>query len=60
MSDFSLQINDVVVDRHTQDSRVLKMKVWLHLTELLREHRTIDNDMEIVDVTLSLYTQPSI
>mmetsp|Transcript_4428 Transcript_4428/g.6510 ORF Transcript_4428/g.6510 Transcript_4428/m.6510 type:complete len:142 (+) Transcript_4428:4089-4514(+) len=60
MSDFALQINDVIVDRHTQDSRVLKMKLWLHLTDLLREHRTLDNDMEIVDVTLSLYTQPSI
>ena len=36
------------------------MKLWLHMTELLRNKRTRENDMEVIDITLSLYTQPSI
>ena len=36
------------------------MKIWLHMTEVLKEHEIEDNDMEVIDVTLSLYTMPSI
>jgi len=60
MSDFSLRIEDVVVDKYTQDSRVLKMKLWQHFTDILRPHRTFDNKMEVLDITFSLYTQPNI
>lgn len=60
MKDFAIKIDDVTVDRYTQDSRVLKMKLWHHFTDILRPKRTIENDMEVVDVTLSLYTMPSI
>ena len=36
------------------------MKIWNHYTQILKEQADDDNDMEVVDVTLSLYTLPSI
>jgi hypothetical protein len=58
MKDFTIQINDVKVDRYTQDARVAKMKLYLHFTNLLRNRREVDNKMEVIDVTLSLYNLP--
>jgi len=60
MKDFGVRFNKVRLDRYTQDSLVQKMKIWLHMTNVLKEHIIEDNDMEVIDVTLSLYTQPSI
>ena len=60
MKDFACKIDDVKLDRHSQDSRVIKMKIWLHMTKVLEPHKTAVNDCEVVDVTLSLYTQASI
>ena len=60
MKDFTIKINDVELDKYTQDSRSLKMKLWLHFTEILKAKRTIDNNLELLDVTLSIYTQKNI
>jgi hypothetical protein len=60
MKDFSIKIDNVILDRYTQDSRVLKMKMWSHMSDILKPKKTVDNDMEVVDINLSLYTQPSI
>ena len=61
MKDFGVRFNKVRLDRYTQDSLVQKMKIWLHMTNVLAASPQIeDNDMEVIDVTLSLYTQPSI
>ena len=56
MKDFSIKIDNVILDRYTQDSRVLKMKLWFHMSDILKGKKTVDNSMEVVDITLSLYT----
>jgi hypothetical protein len=60
MKDFSIKIDNVILDRYTQDLRVLKMKMLSHMSDILKPKKTVDNDMEVVDINLSLYTQPSI
>ena len=60
MSDFSILIQDVAVDKRSQDSRVLKMKLWLHINNMLKKYKEADNKLEIMDITLSYYTQPSV
>jgi len=30
MSSFTVQINDLKLDKTIQDTRILKMKLWLH------------------------------
>lgn len=77
MSDFAAMCANVQLDKYTQDARLIKMRVWLHFTKLLRladeikyaKYAGNDNhmaelnsirgeDSEVVDVTLSLATQP--
>ena len=36
MQDFSLQIRRLAVDDTSQDIRILKLKLWVHMTEILR------------------------
>ena len=36
------------------------MKIWLHFTKQLEPHRIEGNDQSVVDVTLSLSTQPKL
>lgn len=60
MKDFGVRIKDVRLDKFTYDSRVIKIKVWLHFREILQPFKSAHNDMECIDVCLSLYTQPSI
>ena len=60
MKDFGVKVNDVKLDKYTQDSRLQKMKIWLYFTSILKDYATEDNQMEVMDVTLSIYTQPSI
>ena len=36
MKDFGIKIDDVKLDRYTQDSRLIKMKIWLHFTRLFQ------------------------
>ena len=54
MKDFSIQVRCLDIDNNSQDTRVLKLKIWLHFTELLRKFRTDTNKMEVVDVQFSL------
>ena len=60
MKDFGVKINNVKLDKYTIDSRVVKMKIWLHFRDILESEKERHNDMQCVDVCLSLYTQPSI
>lgn len=60
MKDFGVRIKDVRLDKFTFDSRVVKIKVWLYFREILARYKNSHNDMECIDVCLSLYTQPSI
>ena len=52
MKDFGVKIDDVKLDRYTQDSRLIKVKIWLHFTklfqnkELMLEHGDDDDDPE--------------
>ena len=50
MCKFSVRMNDVKLDKTTQDIRILKMKIWLHYRKLLEPHQTADNQMELADV----------
>jgi hypothetical protein len=68
MTDFAIQCNDVLMDKHTQDSRLVKMKIWLHFTRIINK-AVKDNIKEngeelfknqVVDVTLSITTQPKL
>ena len=36
------------------------MKIWLHFDELLKSKRDSYNNMQCIDVCLSIYSQPSI
>ena len=42
------------INNSSQDIRILKLKIWLHFTELLKKFRTDTNKMEIADVQFSL------
>ena len=56
MKDFGVILNNVKLDKYTFDSRVIKIKVWLQINELLKDDKDKFNDMRILDITLSLYT----
>ena len=60
MKDFGVMLNKVKLDKYTYDSRIIKIKVWLQINELLKDDRDKFNDMKVIDITLSLYTQPNI
>ena len=56
MKDFGVQIDNVKLDKYSQDSRIVKIKVWLHFKEILAPFIDKFNDMQCIDVCLSLYT----
>ena len=58
VSKFTIRVNDVILDKTTQDPRILKMKIWLHFTKLLEAYKTEANSMEVADVQLSNSTMP--
>lgn len=60
MKDFGVKINNVKLDKYTLDSRIVKIKIWLHFKDILELKKEKYNDMQCIDVCLSLYTQPSI
>ena len=60
MKDFSIMCRNVHLDKYTQDPILVKMKIWLHFRSLMEEYKLEGNDQEIVDVTLSLCSSPSI
>lgn len=43
MSKFAIRINNLKLDKTTQDPRMLKMKLWLHFTKILKRFVTEDN-----------------
>lgn len=58
MSRFAIRINNVRLDKTMQDSRILKMKTWLHFQKILQPFMTQDNKMEVADVQISNSTTP--
>ena len=60
MKDFTVQLNNVMLDKYSQDIRIVKMKVWLHFTNIFNNEkfRLKGNSFEICDVNLSLSNQP--
>ena len=50
MKDFTIQVRRYQFDNTTQDLRILKLKLWLHFEELLKDFRSETNKMEIADV----------
>ena len=58
MSKFAIRINNIKLDKTTQDARILKMKLWLHFTKILKRFQTEDNKMEVADVQLSNSSAP--
>lgn len=63
MQDFALQCNNVLMDKQTQDSRLVKMKVWLHFNKIIQKACKANDslfDSKVVDVTLSITTQPKL
>ena len=53
MSKFAIRINDLLLDKTTQDARILKMKVWLHFSKILEPFASEENTMEVADVQIS-------
>lgn len=44
ISDFSIQIQDVELDEAMQDHRMIKMKLWVHLNNLIKHIKTDSKD----------------
>ena len=59
MKDFSVMIMDLPLDKHTQDQRIIKMKIWMHINKILKSLRTPENNLQIVDITMSMYNKPN-
>ena len=57
MKDFGIKIDDVKLDRFTQDSRLIKMKIWLHFTRLFKNKELMkeveDEDSDEQDLSSS-------
>lgn len=67
MSKFTVQINDLQLDRTVQDFRMLKMQLWLHFDQYFKEvdsQRAAENDaedqnvFEIADIQLGETDSP--
>lgn len=52
MSKFTVQINNLKLDKSTQDTRVIKMKIWLHFDEFFRARENYEDGekYEVADV----------
>jgi hypothetical protein len=59
MRDFAIQCEKVVMDDSTQDTRLVKMKIWMHFTKILNKTKYSDGTIphKVIDVTLSISTQ---
>ena len=60
IKDFGIMFKNVKLDRYTQDKAVIKMKLWLHVQQVLKMKRSIENNMEIMDITVSMYSEPDV
>ena len=58
LSDFSVVCRDVVLDKYTQHPLIIKMKIWLHFTKILKPYIIAGNNQEVADVNLSLCSLP--
>lgn len=58
MKDFAVCCRNVLLDKYTQDLRLVKMKIWLHFTRTFAEYRLPGNGYEVTDVVLSLCNEP--
>jgi hypothetical protein len=56
MKDFSIQIKRLKVTSTTQDTRILKLKLWLHFSKVLEKFKDklTSNQLEIADIQFSL------
>lgn len=62
--DYSVQINNLKVDKFSQDPRIIKMKLWLqlddHLSCVKKDNQLPGNSLEtiqIIDINLSLISE---
>jgi hypothetical protein len=44
LADFSVVCRSVVLDKYTQDPLIIRMKIWLHFTNLLKQYIIADNN----------------
>ena len=62
--DYTVQINNLKVDKFSQDPRIIKMKLWLqlddHLSCVKKDNKLPGNSLEtiqIIDINLSLISE---
>lgn len=62
--DYSVQINNLKVDKFSQDPRIIKMKLWLqlddHVSCVKKDNQLPGNSSEtiqIIDINLSLISE---
>jgi len=65
MTDYGVRIRDLKLDKYTQNPHVQQMRIWTHITGIMRQFAKDmnierENPMEVIDVTLSIYTLPEI
>lgn len=48
MTSFTIQIDNIILDKTMQDMRMLKMKIWLHFQKILDEKK--EKGQKVVDV----------
>lgn len=59
MTDFGVYAYNLRIDKHSQDQRVIKMKLWLHLNKVFKPYRSSKNKLQIADISLSSMTEQS-
>jgi hypothetical protein len=64
MKDFAISCDNCMIDKTTQDTRLVKMKIWLHFTKILSRFDQYTHEQglkhQVIDVTLSISTQPKL
>ena len=60
MSDYSLQICNLKVDKFSQDPRILHMKLWIYINNILKPKREPGNKMDVIDINLSIFNLPHV
>ena len=48
MKSFGIKIDNLILDKYTQDSRVIKMKIWLYFNEIINDLKMkFENDRKM-------------
>ena len=48
MKSFGIKIDNLILDKYTQDSRVIKMKIWLYFNDIINDLKIkFENDRNI-------------